>query len=405
MKTVENRETIVVDGRAVSLARLDDVLGLARRPETDRPFVPVIVLGVGDRRVAFRVDAVLNEQEVLVKRLGRPLVRVRNIAGATVLGSGRPVPILNVDDLLKSAARSAARPSRRRRSRGAGPRRRADESAGGRKSVLIAEDSVTARMLVKNILESAGYDVTAAVDGVDALTALKTGEFDLVVSDVEMPRMDGIELTTRIRADPRLADLPVVLVTALATREDRERGAEAARTRTSPRGASTRVICWTRSKGCCDRWPIPPPQLRDLPAPPVPPAPERRANPRPRAASASWWSRTRPSCDSSWSHLLGSDPGIDVVGAVGDGQEALDVLARLNPDVVTVDVNMPRMDGFELTRRIMESHPLPVVIVSASWEPDEVATTFRAVEAGAVAVAGKPRGAGQGRRAMRRRGS
>ena len=92
------------------------------------------------------------------------------------------------------------------------------------KSILVAEDSITARMLLKNILESAGYSVKTAIDGVDALTALKTEPFDLVCSDVEMPRMDGFELTAKIRAEKKLADLPVVLCTALASREHRERG-------------------------------------------------------------------------------------------------------------------------------------------------------------------------------------
>ena len=95
------------------------------------------------------------------------------------------------------------------------------------KSVLVVEDSITARMLVKNILEAAGYVVKTAVDGLEALTILKTEAFDLVLSDVEMPRMNGFQLTEKIRSDARLAELPVVLVTALASREDRERGVDA----------------------------------------------------------------------------------------------------------------------------------------------------------------------------------
>jgi two-component system chemotaxis sensor kinase CheA len=161
------------------------------------------------------VDAVLDEREVLVKRLTKPLSRVRNIAGATVLGSGEVAPILNVADLLKSA-----------RTTGAGLRTpaAATPSAMPAKKILVVEDSITSRMLLKGILESAGYDVKTAVDGIDAFTALRAERFDLVVSDVEMPRMNGFDLTARIRADRTLAELPVVLVTALESREDRERG-------------------------------------------------------------------------------------------------------------------------------------------------------------------------------------
>jgi two-component system chemotaxis sensor kinase CheA len=215
IKTVENRETIPLDGQAVSLVRLGDVLGLSRKRVAADPVdsVPIVVLDLAGKRVAFQVDEVLDEREVLVKSLSRQLPRVRNIAGATVLGTGQVAPILNVQDLMKSAVKTAAVPVRA-----------AEETTARPKSVLVAEDSITARTLVKNILESAGYHVKTAVDGVEALTALKTELFDLVVSDVDMPRMSGFDLTAKIRADKKLSELPVVLVTALESREDRERG-------------------------------------------------------------------------------------------------------------------------------------------------------------------------------------
>jgi two-component system chemotaxis sensor kinase CheA len=217
IQTVENQETLSLNGRALALARLADVLELpsVQRNEDQPKSTPVIILGAGDQRVAFAVDDVLDEQEVLVKRLGKPLARVRNIAGATVLGSGRIAPILNVADLLKSArkvggvarVKAAAKPAEMKA-----------------KSILVIEDSITSRTLLKGILESAGYQVKTAVDGMEGFTTLRAERFDLVVSDVEMPRLDGFGLTERIRADKKLAELPVVLVTALETREDRERG-------------------------------------------------------------------------------------------------------------------------------------------------------------------------------------
>jgi two-component system chemotaxis sensor kinase CheA len=93
--------------------------------------------------------------------------------------------------------------------------------------VLVAEDSITSRSLFKSILETAGYEVATAVDGADAYSKIVEGEFDLVVSDVDMPRMSGFELTAKIRGDKRLSQIPVVLVTALGSREDRERGIDA----------------------------------------------------------------------------------------------------------------------------------------------------------------------------------
>lgn len=218
IKTVENRETIEMDGRPVSLVRLADVLQIPRAVKAgdSEKNVPVAVLNSAERRIAFQVDEILHELEVLVKNLGRQLTRVRNISGATVLGTGRVAPILNVPDLLKSAVKAEAAPLQTASV--------VEGASSQGKAILVAEDSITSRTLLKNILESSGYQVKTAVDGAEAFTLLKTEAFDLVVSDVEMPRMNGFDLTAKIRADKKLSGLPVVLVTALESREDRERG-------------------------------------------------------------------------------------------------------------------------------------------------------------------------------------
>ncbi|MDA8388701.1 MAG: response regulator [Nitrospiraceae bacterium] len=216
IRTVENMETITVDDRAIPYVALSAVLEMQLKGGVgDQEFVQAAVLGAGEHRIAFGIDEILHEQEVLVKDLGRQLARVRNVAGATVLGTGEVVPVLNVSGLLKSAVRV---------SRVAKAPSLPEETGAERKSVLVVEDSITARTLLKNILETAGYDVQTAVDGIDAFTSLKTGSFDIVVSDVDMPRMNGLDLTAKMRADKRFSELPVVLVTALESREDRERG-------------------------------------------------------------------------------------------------------------------------------------------------------------------------------------
>jgi two-component system chemotaxis sensor kinase CheA len=220
VKTVENRETLSLNGAAVALARLGDILGLAPLPVPDEApsSSPAIVVGEGDQRVAFAVNEVLDEQEVLVKRFTKPLVRVRDVAGAAVLGSGRVALILNLADLLKSARGVSRAPVAEAAKKSV---------AADSKAILLAEDSITSRMLLKGILESAGFRVQTAVDGLDALSSLRAQPFDLVVSDVEMPRLNGFELTARIRADKKLAEIPVILVTALETPTDRERGLDA----------------------------------------------------------------------------------------------------------------------------------------------------------------------------------
>ena len=218
IRRVENRETVLIGGQVISLVRLARVLEL-EHPGEESPdgLLPVVLVNGADKRIAFAVDRVAGVQQILVKPLGRQLSRVRNVAGATVLGNGRVVPILNVGDLFRSAT-----------SVGSGPAPASTRDGGGARhlSVLVAEDSITSRTLLKNILESSGYLVSTAMDGADALSQLKTGEFDIVVSDVEMPRLDGFQLTEAIRADGRWDALPVVLVTGLESREDRERGIE-----------------------------------------------------------------------------------------------------------------------------------------------------------------------------------
>jgi two-component system, chemotaxis family, sensor kinase CheA len=215
IKTAENRETITLDGHATSAVRLGDVLEIAQRhgdPDS-KGKVPMLVLDWAGEQIGFFVDEILEEQEVLVKSLGKQLPHVRNIAGGTILGTGKVVPVLNVGDLMQSAVKVT-------------PPTAARGSEEVPKSILVAEDSITSRTLLKNILELAGYKVKTAINGAEALITLATEGFDLVVSDVEMPRMSGFELTAKIRADKRLSQLPVVLVTGLDSREDRERGVD-----------------------------------------------------------------------------------------------------------------------------------------------------------------------------------
>jgi len=217
IRTVENRPTLALDGQVLPLWPLGDVLGLAQPAPGDGEQT-LLLLRVRGERFVLLVEELLGDQEIIVKSLGKQLLRVRNLMGATLLGDGQLVPILHPADLYRSAmAITASSLGQQPR----GPRREAV------RRLLIAEDSFTSRGLLKAILEAAGYRVSTANDGLEAWNALKQGQFDLLVSDVEMPRLDGFTLTSRIRADRELAELPVVLVTALHSAEDRTRGLEA----------------------------------------------------------------------------------------------------------------------------------------------------------------------------------
>jgi len=177
-----------------------------------------IVLQVGDERLGLRVDELLDEEEVVAKPLGAPLTRVRNVAGLTILGSGEICAVLNPADLVRTAHKLTIAPSEAKQERAA---------AATKTAILLVEDSALVRAMEKRILEDAGYEVVAAVDGVDGLSALGRSSFAAVVSDIMMPNMDGLTLTARIRQEPRYKDLPVILVTTLASDEDKRRGLEA----------------------------------------------------------------------------------------------------------------------------------------------------------------------------------
>jgi two-component system chemotaxis sensor kinase CheA len=220
VQTLEGRAALVLDGRPLPLVHLGDLLGGAppdgSRLDTVRRLA--LVLGSGERQIASLVDDVLAEQELVTHRLPSPLQHVRFVAGASILADGNVVPILDAVDLVEAAigvqhmADLVLAPAKPHRS----------------PTVLIVDDSLTTRTLEKNILEAAGYQVRLATDGVEALELLDQlpgdGGCDLLLSDVDMPRLNGFELTAQVRANARFKHLPVVLVTSLDTPADRERG-------------------------------------------------------------------------------------------------------------------------------------------------------------------------------------
>lgn len=217
IRSVENRMTVSIDNALLPLSRLADILELNSAQASLPDKAQVILLNAGDQHFCLLVDEILGDQEIVVKPLGPQLQRVRNVLGASQLGDGRIVPVLHPQDLFLNACRGESPALSRERT----------TTQTDRSRILVAEDSVTSRSLLRQILESEHYDVTTVNDGLEAWETLKHREFDLLVSDIEMPRMDGFVLTEKIRASRTLKELPVVLVTALKSAEDREKGMEA----------------------------------------------------------------------------------------------------------------------------------------------------------------------------------
>jgi len=231
--TLEGHDAIHYDNNPVPLVRLSDVLELEeaqRLEQAESKYLSAVVLTIDERRllrqsvrqVAFLVDELVGEQEVVIKSLGKQLSRVAGVSGATVMGSGEVVLILNAADLMKLAARPNHRSVVEALTSQAAPQIKRVS-----KRILVVDDSITTRTLEKNILEAAGYTVLLATDGAEALSIVRSNERpDLIVTDIVMPRMDGFELTRQIKDDPQTNELPVILVTSLDSQEDKEHGIE-----------------------------------------------------------------------------------------------------------------------------------------------------------------------------------
>ncbi|MEM9541174.1 MAG: hybrid sensor histidine kinase/response regulator [Cyanobacteria bacterium P01_E01_bin.42] len=233
--TLEGRETIALEGQAVSVAHLSTLLELdGGTSSLDNSLgMPCVLLELGDERLGLLVNELLDTQEVVLKPQSRLLKRVRNVSGATILGSGEVCTILNPVDLLRSVQRSGLANASPATAIARTERKRA---------ILLAEDSITIRTQEKRILEEAGYDVTTAVDGLDGFNKLRNGQFDAVISDVQMPNLDGLQFAARIRQNPEYNELPIILVTSLASDEDKKRGADAGANAYITKGAFDRDV-------------------------------------------------------------------------------------------------------------------------------------------------------------------
>ncbi|GMU07302.1 hybrid sensor histidine kinase/response regulator [Corallococcus caeni] len=214
VREVEGRMSWVTPDALVPLASLAAVLDLPAGPPKARP--SAVVLSAGTAQAALVVDEVIAEQEVLVRSLGSRVKRARHVAAAAVMPDGRMALLLSPASLVRAAG---GRPSAHFFP--------TPKEQAARRRVVLADDSPTTRMLEQSILEGAGYDVTACADGAEAWERLQAGGADAMVMDVEMPRMDGFQVTEAVRASPRFGRVPVVLVTSREKPEDKARGLQA----------------------------------------------------------------------------------------------------------------------------------------------------------------------------------
>ena len=220
IKILEGRQHFDFDGRQVGLVSAHQVLSVGAQPTGDE--IAIIVLGDQHDLYGLVVDDFLGGHELVVQPLDPRLGKIRDISAAALTPDGEPVLIVDIQDMLRSMERLAAS-DRLNKVRGDTP---ADGPAA-RRRILVVDDSLVVRELQRKLLDHHGYEVDVAVDGMDAWGAVRGGAYDLVVTDVDMPRMDGVELVRRMRGDLELKSMPVVILSYKEREEDRLRGLEA----------------------------------------------------------------------------------------------------------------------------------------------------------------------------------
>ena len=218
LETLHDQTYFAASTGQVALIPVRRLLGLAAAAPAAR--LSLVLISAEDRQYALEVDALRGECELVVRPLDRRLGKVPNLSAVALDEQGQPVLIMDVDDLVRSADRLSGQTAAPRRPLEAAPQRRIQR-------ILVVDDSITVREVERKLLENGGYEVEVAVDGVDGWNQLTAKPYDLVVSDVDMPRMNGIELITRIRAEQKLARLPVIIVSYKDREEDRLRGMQA----------------------------------------------------------------------------------------------------------------------------------------------------------------------------------
>ena len=221
VEVLEGRHHFSLDGQQVGLLTAHQVLDCGE-PRDLGDELPIVVMGDRMARYGMVVDRFLGERELVVQTLDSRLGKVRDISAGSLMEDGSPVLIVDVEDLLCSIEKlvSSGRLHKVQSDTG-------QLAAKPGKRVLVVDDSLTVRELQRKLLAGRGYAADVAVDGMDGWNAVQSGNYDLVITDVDMPRVDGIELATLIKRDPRFSSLPVVIVSYKDREEDRLRGLEA----------------------------------------------------------------------------------------------------------------------------------------------------------------------------------
>lgn len=221
VEVIERRQYIRVDGQNIGLIAGYQILGLAA-PKENHPEISVVILSDNFNSYGVVVDRLLGEKELVVQELDPRIGKISDISCGALMEDGSPVLVIDVEDMVRSVDILLSGGHLERLSEGDSQLHQVR-----RKRILVVDDSITVREVECRILENAGYEVDVAVNGVDGWNSVRIEDYDLVVTDVDMPRMNGIELVKQIKSDPSLRHLPVMIVSYKERGEDRKMGMDA----------------------------------------------------------------------------------------------------------------------------------------------------------------------------------
>jgi len=222
ISTIENKMVIQVRGKSIPLLNLAEALGMKEQKKevekntnrNEKSELTVIIANHLNNKYGFIVDQIIKEEEIFIKSTGNHLGKIEGVSGITILANGEILVVLDLNDIIMKTSYSHA----------AYKKQKKIIQKKKKKKILVVEDSVTTRELEKAILENAGFEVETAIDGVDALTKLSKLMVDIIVSDIQMPRMDGFELCKKIKSDENLKEIPLIFVTSVIKEEEKRKG-------------------------------------------------------------------------------------------------------------------------------------------------------------------------------------
>ncbi len=377
------------------VVRLDLQLGLPPLEPLNGYFHMVIVKVAG-KHVGVVVEEVLGKDEIVIKNLGDYLRRVKLFPGTTIASDGSLILLIDLNRLVSAdasdrhalpASSPAARvfaPGAEAVAAGSIPAEAVDPVENDQ-VVVVADDSISVRKFVGRMLEKAGYRVKLASDGLEASEIIAQVGCHLVITDLEMPRMNGYELLAHLRQDPVTRRIPVLVVTSRAGAKHRDRalkeGASGFLTKPVQEDQLMSIVDSLLGSNASDE-------------------PGASSGASAGAAGLIMTKGTEKKIrvlvvdDSAFmckvlEEIINADPQLEVAGQARNGRDAVVLAESLRPDVITMDINMPHVDGLQATELIMSQHPRPIVIVS-SESREGAASTLRALELGAIDFVPKP---------------